>query len=54
MAAGDESVEEADRNCGDKAEQEAENGDRDPDRRRQGIHLRQLHRRGGAAVKTRG
>lgn len=50
--AGDESVEKADRNRDDKTEQEAENGDRDSDRRRHGIHLRQLHVGGGGSERS--
>lgn len=39
-AAGDEAVEEADRNGGDEAEQESENRDGYSDRRRHGFHFR--------------
>lgn len=41
--AGDESVEKTDRNRGHETQEEAENGDRYSDRRRHGLHLRQLH-----------
>lgn len=41
--AGNESVEKTNRNRGHETQQEAENGDRYSDRRRHGIHLRQLH-----------